>query len=478
MEHVPKIVGERLRAAGVQEHPDAAVLTAFSERSLPTQERNSVMEHLSRCADCREIVSLALPEEPVSEMRPQPRSGTWLTWPALRWGLVAAGIVAIASLGVVEYKSHTRQSMVLNAGPVEEKGAKMADNRPEALSAASETDKTEMTTPSVAPSRTRADSGKTSSETKREFDRLTQFTFKASAPPRDERAGVAGAIGGPINGRQLSHGPKVLMQQNGLNSNANNEAYAFQTQPATPPSATLTQELELHGQAAALDGKSADADKKTQLIDALVLPPSVKVPSATGRTESEVARAKPAEAAAAPQTRTEAENQTTTPYGVSSGELSNFSKSATLTPQSSRWAISAAGTLQRSVDQGKSWQDVDVNGSPDAEAGANLQLAMRASRGKAIAKDKADVKQREVPVVFRAVAANGPDVWAGGSNGALFHSLDGGLHWVRVEPAGSGVVLSGDILSLQFADPQRGRILTSSNEIWTTADGGQTWEKH
>jgi len=481
MHNVPKIVSERLRVAGVKEHPDADVLTAFAERSLPAQERNSVVEHLSRCADCREIVSLALPDEPVREMGRQPRSGTWLIWPALRWGFVAAGIVAIASLGVIEFKHQARPSMALNAGPVEEKAAKKAENQPEAPVAATGSGKADVTTSVVAPSRSRADSAKANAETRKEFDRLTEFTNNMSAPPRDERTGVAGAIGGSTKGRQLAHGPKVLMQQNGLNSNANNEAYAFQMQPAAPtpplPSAGPTS-VDVHGQAVALDGKSAEAEKKTEVVNALSLPPSLKVPSATGHNESEVARAKPAEAVAAPQTRTEDLSQATSPYGVSSGELSNFSKSAILTPQSVRWAISAAGTLQRSVDQGNSWQDVDVNGSPDAESGANLQLALRASRGKAAAKDKADVKQREAPIVFRAVAANGPDVWAGGSNAALFHSLDAGLHWIRVEPAGSGVVLSGDILSLQFADPQRGRILTSSNEIWTTADGGQTWEKH
>jgi photosystem II stability/assembly factor-like uncharacterized protein len=102
-------------------------------------------------------------------------------------------------------------------------------------------------------------------------------------------------------------------------------------------------------------------------------------------------------------------------------------------------------------------------------------MAMKSSRQKALAKDKADMKQ--TPLVFRAVSSNGPDVWAGGSGGHLYHSTDAGAHWVQVVPEWSGVELSGDIVSLQFADPQNGRIVTSSSEIWTTADAGQSWQK-
>jgi photosystem II stability/assembly factor-like uncharacterized protein len=101
---------------------------------------------------------------------------------------------------------------------------------------------------------------------------------------------------------------------------------------------------------------------------------------------------------------------------------------------------------------------------------------MKSSRERtAMAKDKADLKQK--PIVFRAVAANGPDVWAGGLGGNLYHSTDSGAHWLQILPSWRGIELTGDIINLQFADPQNGRIVTSSAEIWTTADGGQTWEK-
>jgi len=38
-------------------------------------------------------------------------------------------------------------------------------------------------------------------------------------------------------------------------------------------------------------------------------------------------------------------------------------------------------------------------------------------------------------------------------------------------------VLTGDIVSLEFTDAQHGRVMTSMAQVWTTADGGTTWQK-
>ena len=62
MSEAPKIVQDRLRAsAATGAHPDADVLTAFAEQVLSGTEREEVVRHLSRCADCREVVALGLP---------------------------------------------------------------------------------------------------------------------------------------------------------------------------------------------------------------------------------------------------------------------------------------------------------------------------------------------------------------------------------------------------------------------------------
>jgi len=106
-----------------------------------------------------------------------------------------------------------------------------------------------------------------------------------------------------------------------------------------------------------------------------------------------------------------------------------------------RWTISSDGQLQHSLDSGKTWQPVAV--------------AERAT--------------------FRALSANGPDLWVGGPAGLLYHSTDAGGHWVQVKPFAHGSTLTAAIAAIEFTDPQHGKLTTSTGEIWLTTDAGQTW---
>jgi hypothetical protein len=108
-----------------------------------------------------------------------------------------------------------------------------------------------------------------------------------------------------------------------------------------------------------------------------------------------------------------------------------------------RWTLSSDGTLQRSRDSGRSWQTIQV-----AEN-----------------------------TVFRALAANGLEIWVGGAAGALFHSSDAGQHWTQVRPAVNGEALADDIIGVEFTDTLHGKVTTSVQEIWITADAGQSWQK-
>lgn len=91
---------ELARSQQIGSHPDSDMLTAFVEGSLLVREREGVMEHLARCAQCREVLSIAthaLPE-PVDELQPlalpRPAHSSlrgWLPW------LAAAACVLIVS---------------------------------------------------------------------------------------------------------------------------------------------------------------------------------------------------------------------------------------------------------------------------------------------------------------------------------------------------------------------------------------------
>jgi hypothetical protein len=79
-------------------HPDANLLAAFVERTLTERERTEVLNHLAKCAECRELAALILPAKvDVAQLKPLPARRAWWAWPMLRWGAlaVAAGTVAI-----------------------------------------------------------------------------------------------------------------------------------------------------------------------------------------------------------------------------------------------------------------------------------------------------------------------------------------------------------------------------------------------
>jgi len=118
----------------------------------------------------------------------------------------------------------------------------------------------------------------------------------------------------------------------------------------------------------------------------------------------------------------------------------NLAVAPSFTP---RWTLSSDGSLQRSVDSGRSWETITVS-------------------------DKA---------TFRALAANHLDIWVGGSAGALYHSSDAGQHWTAIKPVARGEALSEDIIGVEFLDPQHGKVTTSSQHIWITEDAGQSWQR-
>jgi Photosynthesis system II assembly factor YCF48 len=478
MQDVPKIVASRIRAAvPLVNHPDADALTAVSEQSLPERERVIVLEHLALCRDCREIVALALPATETTQAIVRPASTRWLSWPVLRWGFVAVGIFAIASLGVMQYRNHSGHSPMVKFAPPEA-SVKEARNEVPPPSAAPESatdqEKAKIPAAPVAGSAP-ADNAKSTPNASGEFDRLEAFGKLQAAQSLDKKAATGKAFAGPS---QLPHGPRV-QYQNALNQNAlNNQANSNSVQsnnsrgqassaapfPKEPPNAWMsadaaapaTQTVEVQAQNAQVGVQGRNPQALQLETKSLPLEPT------EGGQGHTVERAK--DAAVVLGGPTKVPMPTAPAPSVFTG---------TLSPPNASWTI-ASGGLQRSLDQGKTWQNVDVNAPPAAAVNYALAAA-RASTAEA-KRDK-DLKQEAVPPVFRAVAANGPDVWAGGSSGLLYHSIDSGAHWTRIAPSSGGSVLGGDVVSLDFPDAQHGKVTTSTSEVWVTSDSGQTWQR-
>lgn len=382
MQQLPKIVPSRLQRrtlAREEKHPDADQLTAFSEQSLPADERGRMMEHLSRCGDCREIVALALPGvEALPQNFALPARSSWLNWPSLRWSFVAAGILLVTSLGVLQYQQRQQRGTELTAKMVEPEKTR------------------ESASQNLPPS---SESG--TPVPQREYGSVEQTQAKVDVTGR-AKAGQQHAL--PLRTVIRPVSPAPHSRNQGL---------------------ALAQPLD----AFEVVGKAKDA-----------------VPEQTASASG---------SGFAPQ----APNLQTSP---------SLMKRA-----SPRWTISPAGVLERSFDAGVTWEEVKI--TSDATANGPERNAV-AANGAAQPNSNQNLLSNS-DFIFRAVSAIGPEIWAGGSSAALFHSIDSGAHWIRVFPAASDVVLTGDIVGIEFADPQHGRVATATQETWITADDGQSWTK-
>ena len=585
MQNVPKIVRDRLQAAApAVSHPDADLLTAFAERSLPDRERTVVLEHLALCGDCRDIVALALPQIESAQTSARPSPSGWFHWPILRWGFVTAGVVAVASLGILQFQRRAQHATTASAlkqpAPVE-----IAANEPKKevarfVSPALDKDKMQKLQAPATPAFADSVNGAVAVNQEKN-DQFPGKAVLAPVPPAQAGPVVGGNAGAAIGG-PLPHGPRLL-NQNQQQNNVQNQipasappalakqhaddtplngrspagteamnvsgaatrganldssqlaeskptvqtpssAYSFDTLSRAKPSTTQTAQeqalVRLRDRAGpgqiggfvvdpsgaavsnarvtitpSKQGKPTTAvtDARGEWLIAGLPTGSYKAEAAApGFTTSVLALNYDANqprmlaltlspgsvsetvevAAAAPvvvQTETAKIGSTISSNEINQLPLNGRNVTDLSSALAARWSISAAGALQRSFDQGTTWQTVDVNSSA-----ATLELT---TTSRAKAKDSSKGLKRDASPLFRAVSAAGADVWAGGSAGALYHSRDAGIHWTRIVPASAGTPLTGDIVSLEFPDTQHGKLSTSASEVWTTSDAGQTWQK-
>jgi hypothetical protein len=441
MQPLPKIVSARLQSAPRSDHPDADVLTAFAEQSLPHSERALVMEHLSRCGGCREVLALALPEmeeaaAPAVVRRPW-FSLPGLSMPILRWGAVAAALIVVASIGVIRYRQNAPQNMVAFFKPEQKAKPRTASESaipsPEARTKATvAVSGASKPSPMVAP----LPRGNTMAHAAISGRNETGLHALTSLPA---------AQGGPVLARPFAAPPANALKSLPRQSAAQ-ESVLTQAAPPPSPVPVQTEAVEVASAAAAPIQQSPVETQQSQL--------SQQSESQAGQESEDRAVVGKAKAPVAAQ--------------MSPGFAGSSSTMVQISPVAlaPRWTITPAGGLQRSYDQGKTWQATALQ----VEAAAPSAQNQRVSRSK---KQKDSVA---LPV-FRAISASGAEIWAGAAGGVLYHSVDSGDHWLSAIPSYNGFLLTGDIVSVQFADSLHGRLATSTSETWTTGDGGQHWSR-
>jgi Photosynthesis system II assembly factor YCF48 len=492
MPNVPKFVLKRLRETLpvlADSHPDADLLTAFAEQSLADRERGLVMEHLAVCGDCRDVVALALPATEIIDHAVPAGDTTrtgWFGWPSLRWGALAAGVVAVISVGVLQYTHRLQENRVASNVTLKDAAPEAAVSNQQALPQAT-APRTEMRSKGLAApvSQTLA-ANEGASEAKRVVQPPSPAghanTFASSAG-----AGIGSGAGRGISGKVLrspsASGQTVSSSRGGDLALA--PPSAAPTVPAPNTTAQASQEVQVSGAQETVEVSGATGPVATESASTLpqnqIAQNQADLPL-NGRnvTNLDVVKAKDADASAV--------HGSAGKQSVASPSMPLQTSPALMVRASPRWSISSAGALQRSFDGGNTWENVDPNLSSSflmsesvtVNGAAPTKTDKKAEYRSAGSQDKKDQKAeaaQNLNPVFRAVAASGLEVWAGGSAGMLFHTTDGGGIWIRVTPSSGGAILAGDIVNIQFSDKQHGRVTTSTPELWTTSDAGRTWEK-
>ena len=433
MSDAPKIVHDRLRAAVPGEaHPDADVLTAFAEQALSGGEREGVMRHLARCGDCREVVALSLPPlepaaqpqaitERISPSRASDRPQSWFAWPNLRWAALAASVVVVGSVLLL----HPGQKADTTLG-TENLSAQGHAQSPslDAKSNSVAAPPAELTASTAGTPAAKAD----------------------IAPAPERRSGSFGrqALGRVQNGNVTASASLADKKSLDSNESKRHDSVDGAKLAMQVPTAPVADKIEI-----ATANRAAAPSERVEVSGSAVTVES-SAPAAGGlvaRNEAlapPIAKAKPAVKEEVAGLKSQALGaQPAGAFEVSDSTLARqkqFSKVAKddAIPQ---WSL-AQGKLRRSLDTGKSWQPV---------------------------------LQPQIPLL--SFGARGNDVWAGGHNGMLFHSIDAGQTWTMLQPATKVAALSGDIVSIDIRSATDVVLSTNSGESWTTGDGGKTWGK-
>jgi Photosynthesis system II assembly factor YCF48 len=436
MEQLPKIAQQRLQAtakAGV--HPDPDLLTAFAEKSLNECERNQVLQHLGECTDCRSVLALAMPEAKFGPAA-SPQRSPWLAWPMLRWGALAACVVIVSTAITLRHERQQGSEHVVatNAPAV----AAPASRPAESQFAGQANEKASANIDSRSGLQSDRDFAATSKSAKQRGDE-TRLTSKAPVMNGLNEPALNGLKeteelkkNSAVNDSLARAGDSGAIVSTNKPSQSPGEQTSAVMAPAAPPAPNAVTEATKAGMAQSesvpMRKTAQGTDQKTQ-----------KAKDESPRNELD-ANARAVGGILSGDQKTD-KAAAESGFGTYDGPRRTKTLSAK-SMAASRWTVSVNGEVQRSIDSGKTWQTIPVANN----------------------------------VKFHALAANDADIWVGGSAGGLYHSTDDGRHWTQITPSVDGKPLTADIIGLEFIDAQHGSLTTDAHDIWTTSDGGGTWQ--
>jgi hypothetical protein len=76
---------------------------------------------------------------------------------------------------------------------------------------------------------------------------------------------------------------------------------------------------------------------------------------------------------------------------------------------------------------------------------------------------------------FRVLSVSGAEIWAGGDHLRLFHSTDGGITWIEVQPP-TTADRNHAIVHIRIEPQQKITVESDDSNTWTSTDNGATWQ--
>jgi hypothetical protein len=416
---LPKSAMSRLREGTVSAHPDANLLTAFTEHALESTEREHVLAHLAQCADCREIVALSVPVQDEQQVGAEARGWFGLRPEFLRWAVVgASATVVVAAVLMVKPELETSPSRQAEVkAPVTD--GRAADAVSSAPASKEETAQKQQPD-KVQPKRRLA-------ETDQQEVVVSGYAPAATPPPP---APLAGPTGGVVRG--LASDSLALRSARGRDMSTGAGQAGAKEETKSEKVKDLAAANPEAEQAVAHQAVSVTEQSRSALQDGDNAKPAASTSTvmADGAAKSKMARED-----AGTTVELQAASRNVSRLGMGPGSDRTLRKAFQATERT--WRV-VEGRLEWSADAGKTWQVVNAKG---------------------------DVK-------FLAVDARRESVWAAGTSGVVLRSPDQGVTWV---PVANG--WTGDVVHLRFKDEKHGLLRTSTKEEWFTEDGGATWKK-
>ncbi len=410
------------------------------------REQALVLNHLSQCADCREVAALMIPADAVmAEPAHVAKAGRWISWPILRWGALAAVLGAVTLLVFLHPAGWGRKSEISKLTPPPAPPGNVVASPNAGVSL-----------PSVPPP---AGTAQAMAQMKARESASGAMAFKkAPAPHRDlalsnpsgrllaqQHATVMASIRPPVELREENAPAVGMSRRESLGDGARSVA----APPILVPAAPAGETVAASGQAGKMTAETSSPAIPHSVTQSVTDTAETQAlggtnPNATATGGNPDATPRPATAAksapsAAPQPSAQAAARASI---LGLGAFSSVSRPRT-SPPAPVWSISSDGRVQRSDDGAKTFHSFEV------------------AHG----------------IKFQAVAARGNEVWAGGSGGALYHSTDSGATWTQFPINSEGNTITEAITAIQIPDPQHLIIITASGTGWVSPDGGQHWQK-